>query len=200
MATVALSDHLLNLSEFSEATQLRERDDLSTQMYQECDDGLLILVKSIKLWGRVDNCHVERTIEDLVNVRHPCIAGAIGVVPPSPLQGLKLVRMYCGGISLSEVISTSPEWWTPTAKAKPVVSLVLGLRFAHSLGPLNGHLTGNNILFNDDGMIQISDFCPNGLTRVEGDQGAMVDTGGFSGESWLPEAASTHLKEFSQRL
>jgi hypothetical protein len=54
--------------------------------------------------------------------------------------------MDFGGISLSTVVKTSPEWWTPTAKARAVVSVLLGLRFGHSLGLVHGHLTGS-ILF-----------------------------------------------------
>jgi serine/threonine protein kinase len=45
---------------------------------------------------------------------------------------------------------------------------VLGLRFAHSLGLLHGHLIVNNVLFNEDGVIQITDFCLNRLMKPEG--------------------------------
>jgi serine/threonine protein kinase len=167
---------------------LSESDEILTQIYQECDVGLSILVKSINLSGCVDNYHVERTSENLLNLRHPCIASAIGVVLPSPLREVKIVGMYCGGCSLLEVISASPEWWTPTAKAKAVVSLVLGLRCAHSLGLLHGHLTGKNVVFNEDGMIQITDFCTKSLIDRECRHGTEADVGGFSGESWAPKA------------
>jgi serine/threonine protein kinase len=95
-------------------------------------------------------------------LRHPCISGTIGIILPSQLRGLQIIRMYCVGRSLSEVISNPPEWWTPTAKAKAIVAVVLGLRFAHSLGLFHGHLTGNNILFDDDGMVRPCDFCVKG--------------------------------------
>jgi serine/threonine protein kinase len=61
---------------------------------------------------------------------------------------------------LAEVLSVRPEWWTPTVKAMAIVGIVLGLRFAHSLGLLHGHLTTSNILFNSDHCIQIVDFEP----------------------------------------
>jgi hypothetical protein len=57
--------------------------------------------------------------------------------------------LYCWGDSLSEVISVSPEWWTPMAQAKAIVGFVLGLRFAHSLGLVHGHLTVDNVLSNE---------------------------------------------------
>jgi tRNA A-37 threonylcarbamoyl transferase component Bud32 len=66
--------------------------------------------------------------------------------------------MSSGDNSLSQVVSTSPALWTPTAKTKAIVGLVLGLRFAHSVGFRHGHLTGNNRLFNEDGVIQITGF------------------------------------------
>jgi hypothetical protein len=72
----------------------------------------------------------------------PCIAKAIGVIHLSPLQGLKIVGVHLCGRSLSGVFSLSLELWTPTAKAKAVMGIVMGLRFSHSLALLHGHLTG----------------------------------------------------------
>jgi hypothetical protein len=66
--------------------------------------------------------------------------------------------MYSSGSSLSKIDSVSPTWWTAPAKAKAIMGLVLGVRFAHSFGLLHGHLTGNNVAFNEDRMIQITDF------------------------------------------
>jgi hypothetical protein len=183
----SLSDCLFNLSGFSEGSQLSESDEVSTQIYEKCDDKFQIIVKSINISGCLAKEDVARSIENLMNLRHPCVASVNGVVLLSPLQGLKIVRMYLCGCSLSEVVSTSPEWWTPTAKAKAVVSLVLGLRFSHSLGLLHGHLTGNNVYLKEDGMIQITDFCINDLRQLESNPTAKVDVGGFSGESWTPK-------------
>jgi serine/threonine protein kinase len=100
-------------------------------------------------------------IEILMNLRHPWIADVIGFLHPLPFLRWQIVRMHAGRGSLSEVISASPRWWTPTAKAKTIAGLALGLRFAHSFGILHGHLTMNNVLFDECGMIQIVDFCLN---------------------------------------
>jgi tRNA A-37 threonylcarbamoyl transferase component Bud32 len=48
---------------------------------------------------------------------------------------------------------------------------------------LHGRLTGSNIIFNSDGVIQITDFCMNRLIEQEGNSGGMIVVGGFSGES-----------------
>jgi serine/threonine protein kinase len=98
----------------------------------------------------------------------------------------EIIRLYCWDDSLSEIISVSPKWWTPTAQAKAIVRLVFGLRFAHSLSLLHGHLTVNNVLFNEDGMIQITYFCLNRLMKPEGNSGGIVDVGGFFGECCMP--------------
>jgi serine/threonine protein kinase len=79
-------------------------------------------------------------------------------------------------------------WWTPTAKAKAIAGLVLGLRFAHSFGLLHGHLTGNTVFFNENGVIQITDFGLNGFGGFEDQDGVEMNLGGFSGESWTPTA------------
>jgi tRNA A-37 threonylcarbamoyl transferase component Bud32 len=47
----------------------------------------------------------------------------------------------------------------------------LGLLFRQSLGLIHGHLTGNIIIFNEDGMISMSDFSLHGLADLESDQG-----------------------------
>jgi hypothetical protein len=38
---------------------------------------------------------------------------------------------------------------------KAIVGIVLSMRFAHSFGLLHGHLTGDNVLFDEDGLVQI---------------------------------------------
>jgi serine/threonine protein kinase len=153
-------------------------------------------VKSIYLLRFVESQRIERKIKNFVNLRHPCIAGPIGFVLPSQsqsqsqslLQALKIVRMYVSGDCLSKVILASPKWWTPTAKAKTIVGLVLGLRFAHSLGVVHGHLTGNNVLLDGSGVIQIADFCLISLRDSEGQNRVMIDNGGFFGADWSPIA------------
>jgi serine/threonine protein kinase len=97
------------------------------------------------------------------------------------------------GCSLSEVVSVNPVWWT--VKAKAVAGIVLGLRFAHSLGLIPGHLTGNNILFDSDDCIQIVDFngidfaVGEGESEVEGEDASeeLTQFGGFSARGWTPE-------------
>jgi serine/threonine protein kinase len=76
---------------------------------------------------------------------------------------LKIPRYGAGG-SLAEVLSDGPAWWTPTAKAKAIAGISLGLRFAHGLGLLLGGLKASNVLFDADRRIEIADFS---LIRLE---------------------------------
>jgi serine/threonine protein kinase len=152
-----------------------------------CNDELRIIVKSMSLSKSVDKHHAERRIEDLMNLRHPCISGVIGLIFQPPFEGLQIIEIYSGDNSLSKVISTSPAWWTPTAKAKAIVGLVLGLRFAHSLGAFHGHLTVNNIHLNEDRIIHICDFCMNVSGEFECDQGWMLNVEGISKGNWMPK-------------
>jgi serine/threonine protein kinase len=79
--------------------------------------------------------------------------------------------------------------WKPTAKAKAVAGIALGLRFAHGLGLLHGALKANNVLFDTERRIQIADFSPTRLNT-----GAVEP---FSGEGWSPsvDISSTVLSE-----
>jgi serine/threonine protein kinase len=72
-------------------------------------------------------------------------------------------------------------------KAKAVAGIVVGLRFAHSLGLLPGHLTGNNILFDSDHCIQIVDFNPIAVEVGEMESEDETQFVGFSREGWTPE-------------
>jgi RIO-like serine/threonine protein kinase len=87
-----------------------------------------------------------------------------------------------------EVVSVNLLWWTSTVRAKAIAVIVLGLRFAHSLGLVHGHLTGNNILFDSDHCIQIVDFNPivvevgKSETGIESEDGTQLDE--FSGKGW----------------
>jgi hypothetical protein len=65
------------------------------------------------------------------------------------------------------VLSVNPVWWTSTVKAKVVAGIVLGLRFAHSLGLIHGRLTPRSIVFDFNYLIQIVDFRPNLLEVSE---------------------------------
>jgi serine/threonine protein kinase len=194
------SDCLFNLFGFRERSQLSANKEFLTQKYQGCDDGFEVIVKSMNRSVCVDIAHLERRIENLMNLRHPCISSTIGVVLRSPLQELQIIRQYSSGGSLSEVMLTSPEWWTPTAKVKAIVGIVLSMRFAHSYGLLHGHLTANNVLFTDDGLIQICDFCVKSLSDVGSHPEAMAEAGGFSGKSWRPAADVRAFAELLSKI
>jgi serine/threonine protein kinase len=187
---------LFNLVGFREGSQLNANERFLTQEYQGCDNRFQISVTSIS----DDIAHVERRIENLMNLRHPCISSTIGFVRRSRLQELQIVRQFSSGGSLSEVISGSPEWWTPTAKVKAIVGVVLRMRFSHSFGLLHGHLTGDNIVFDDDGLIQICDFCQPSLSEVEANSEAIAEAGGFSGERWRPAADVRAFAELLSKI
>jgi serine/threonine protein kinase len=179
---------LCNRFGFREESQLSVNERFLTQKYQGYDDGFEIIVKSTNVSVCIDIAHVEPKMENLMNLRHPCISCTMGVILRSPLRNLEIVRVFSAGRSLSEVISASPEWWTPTAKAKTIAGIVLSLRFAHSFGLLHGHLTGDNLLFEHDGLIQVCDFCQNSLSEIGGNSDRMAEIGGFAGENWRPAA------------
>jgi hypothetical protein len=182
-----LSDCLFDFSGFIEGSMLSESDRISTQLYEECEGGPRILVKTITRSLRVDDGHDERAIEYFMNLRHPCISGVIGVSLPSQLSVLRIIGTPFGDNSLSRVISASPLWWTPTAKAKAIAGLALALEFVHGFGFIHGHLTTNNVFFNEDGVIQITDFGHKVLGDLASNDSAEGYVGGFCGESWTPK-------------
>jgi serine/threonine protein kinase len=82
-------------------------------------------------------------------------------------------------------------------KAKVIAGIVLGLRFAHSLGLAHGHLTASRIVFDSDYRIQIVDF-----ERILMEAGTKEDEeetnlGGFSRSRWTPK---TDIQAFASML
>jgi serine/threonine protein kinase len=154
-------DYIVNLSIFEEKSIICDSDEVPTEISHRIEDQLLVFMKSIPFSDNVKESEIENELEKMINLRHPCIAVPIGFVVPIESESwkdLKIVRLYLEGYSLSEVLSVNPMWWTTTVKAKTVAGIVLGLRFAHSLGLVHGHLTTTNIHFNFDHCIQLVDF------------------------------------------
>jgi hypothetical protein len=191
-----LEDYIINLSVLAKRSIICESNQVRNEIYHRIEDEFLVFVKSKPHSQTVSGSEIEK----LINLRHPCIAAPIGFVlriESGSRRELKIVRMYLEGCSLLEVISMNPIWWTSTVKAKTVAGLVLGLRFAHSLGLFHGHLTGHNILFDSDRCIQIVDF--NTIVLDVGDSEMEMEMEsenesqdgtqlvGFSGKRWTPE-------------
>jgi hypothetical protein len=191
-----LTAYQMDLSIFKERTVLNGCQQFLSESYERLDDGCLIVVKSITLSDSVDGREIEKEIEKEMNLRHPCIAGLMGFVfsrNSSGWQELKIGRLFVESGSLAEILSVRPEWWTPTAKMKAIVGILLGLRFAHSLGLIHGHLTSNNIFFDGDHQVQIADFGFGfgfgfGFIGFEGrDPTTRRTIKGFSGDEWTPQ-------------
>jgi serine/threonine protein kinase len=148
-------------------------------------------VTAKSLSASVDNGEIESAIEKEVNLCHPCIAARIGFVFPTELSGLrelKIVRLFVDGCSLREVVLANPVWWTPTAKAKAVAGIALGLRFVHSLGFVHGNLNSTNIVFDKDHRIQMTHFAEMDLEVQEGDFDIRACVGEFLEERWSGQA------------
>jgi hypothetical protein len=106
-----LKDFFVNLSGFVQGSIIDECNKVPNQIYHRVEDECFIVMKSIALSESVRKSQMETEIENLINLRHPCIASPIGFAvrteSGSP-QELKIVRLYLEGSSLSEVLSVNP--------------------------------------------------------------------------------------------
>jgi hypothetical protein len=181
---INLSDYQIDLAVFEEELKTTGLGLNLSGKYQRLADGSMFVVQSTHRLKSVGSC----TLENMLNLRHPCIAGPIGFVvqiESDSQEELKIVGLSVEGDSLSEVISANPMWWTATEKAKAVAGIVVGLQFVHSLGLTHGHLNSNNIIFDSEHRIEIGGFCP--ITEEIGESEKNVDVRGFSSKVWLPE-------------
>jgi serine/threonine protein kinase len=177
-------DAVVDFSGFEEESiigQRDRRDRCLTQLHRRLIDGVFTVVKTLSIPHSIEICQLETEMENQMNLRHPMIAPLIGCGIPQESSGfweLKTVRLYASSDSLAGVLLNPPDWWTPTAKAKAILGIALGLRFVHGHGFLHGAVKATNILFDANHRIQIADFS---LIRLE--NGSVEP---FSGEGWSP--------------
>jgi serine/threonine protein kinase len=127
-------------------------------LYRRCDDGFEIVVKLFGEFDPGESREIEREIETLMNVTHPCIPTPFGFVLPRASKELRIARSYTRSGSLQDVLLARPLWWAPTAKAIAVAGIVLGMKFLHSFGLIHGSLKPSNVLFDESHRVQIADF------------------------------------------
>jgi serine/threonine protein kinase len=157
------SDCVIDLSGFEGGDAMGVSGTGSAHLYRRCDDGLELVVKLFAEFDQDESCEIEKEIEKLMNVTHPCIAAPFAFILPAASKELRIARLYTRGGSLNDVLSTRPLWWTPTAKAIAVAGIVLGMKFLHSFGLIHGGLKPNNVLFDEYHQIKIADFGRNRL-------------------------------------
>jgi serine/threonine protein kinase len=132
-------------------------------LYRRKSDSLEIVTKEIANFEFDSSDHLFELLEMLTHLKHPFIAPLCGIVFPTDSANLMIAAPYYENGSLKDVLANPPSWWTPTAKSKAIVGIVLGMRFAHSLCCAHGSLKPSNILFDKDKCVQITDFCSTGL-------------------------------------
>jgi serine/threonine protein kinase len=130
-------------------------------LYRRKDDQFAIVTKEFPCLNSQNNDTLLKVLEMLTHLKHRCISRLCGIIFPTDSTNLKIARLYheCG--SLKEVLAHRPSWWTATAKSKAIAGIVIGMRFAHSLGCAHGSLKPSNILFDNNQNVQIVDFCSN---------------------------------------
>jgi serine/threonine-protein kinase len=127
-------------------------------LYRQCGDGLEIVVKLFGEFDLDEGCEIEKEIEKLIYVTHPCTTAPFGLVRPTTLKELKIARLYSRSGSLKDIRSARPLWWRPTAKAITVAGIVLGMKFLNIFGLIHGGLKPSNVLFDESHRVPIADF------------------------------------------
>jgi hypothetical protein len=177
-----LNDYLIDLSMSRPGSMSEEFDVILSEKYERCDDGSSVIVKSVN--GLKLNECFRITIENLLNLCHPCILSLIGFIirrAPTISEELQIVRFFCGRQIVVRSYFNESSVVTSTAKAKAIAGIVLSLRFCHGLGLIHGHLNLKHIVFEVDHRIQISDFSPTDLRyRQHGTDGGVLSDEGWS--------------------
>jgi serine/threonine protein kinase len=120
-----------------------------------------IAVKHISV---IDSISLEREVETLVRLRHPCIVRILAWSPATDSSGGEIQMEYAPNGSLAATLCSSrnPAIWTPTRIAIVICDIALGLRYMHSQGIVHGDLKPGNIVLDRELRAKICDF---GLSR-----------------------------------
>jgi hypothetical protein len=89
-----LKDYIVNLSVFEERSRIWESDKVGNEIYHRTEDEFLVFVKSKPLSNNVSKSEIEKEIEILINLRHPCITAPIGFVFPIESGSQKELNIY----------------------------------------------------------------------------------------------------------
>jgi hypothetical protein len=135
----------------------------SVSLYRRKSDGVEIAIKEFPNFDSDRDDGSLESLEILTHLKHPSIVPLFGIVFPTKSTKLRIATLYCRFGSLKEVLANPPSWWTPTAKSKAIAGIVVGMRFAHSLGCAHGSLKPSNMLINENKHAEIVDFCSNRL-------------------------------------
>jgi serine/threonine protein kinase len=163
LRVLAKYDVDLSIFEREEDPHICERLGRFVRLYRRKSDDVKIVTKDFPRSKSDQQDTSFESLEMLTHLTHPGIFPLFGIVSPTESTNFKIARLYCSNGSLKEVIADPPSWWTPTAKSKAIAGIVLGMRFAHSLGCVHGSLKPSNILFDNNQNAQIVDFCSNRL-------------------------------------
>jgi hypothetical protein len=83
-----LKDSVLKVSGFEERPTVGRCNGVLNEIYRRSEDDVAFVVKSISLSVSVEQSQIENEVENLINLRHPCIAAPIGFVLPSRVRGV----------------------------------------------------------------------------------------------------------------
>jgi hypothetical protein len=115
-----------------------------------------------RIWRAIDknSRQLEREVESLAKLQHPCIIRMLGWSPPTDSRDGEIRLEYAQNGSLAAILSQhrKAQVWTPTQIGIAICDIVLGLRYMHSQGILHRDLKPANILLDANWRAKICDF------------------------------------------
>jgi serine/threonine protein kinase len=157
-----ISDWLIDLCDFREKGSIGRGRYGYVKLFEAHNSTARYAVKSLATEGGTDDriqTLFVREIENLIKLDHPCVLRLKGYDLASPQSPFfKIVTEYMPVGSLSSVLKSSPNWWSPTAKAIVISGIVLGMRYVHSRKIIHRDLKPSNILLDEAHRIRIGDF------------------------------------------
>jgi hypothetical protein len=89
-----LKSYLFDDSGIEEVRMIGESAGIVSGMSRRIEDNSLIVLNSIPLNDLIEDGLIEKEIEKLINLCHPCIASPIGFVLATGSRELKVLRLY----------------------------------------------------------------------------------------------------------
>jgi serine/threonine protein kinase len=119
----------------------------------------------------------------------PGIILLFGYSIPTGTDPARLATLFTDGCTLADVLSSPPEWWTPTTISNTVVVIFLGVKYIHGRCAIHRDIKPSNIVLDKESLeVRVCDFGSGRVSSVLSSRRRHVRARQYMGPDMYEEA------------